>query len=212
MWIFFARHGQTDWNLLKKVQGTTDIPLNANGILQAEGLYKNLQQIPVTLGKVYCSHLERAIMTAQIVAEGFQVPIEKVSGLEEMNLGDFEGHTWVEIHQLYPKELAEWNSEKRFTKTPHGESYQMVLERLFQALDYILKDAPKDRDVLVVSHGAVIMTMIAILNDIPFEQSHTIDVENAKPLEFSMSELQEIRKKYETKRLSNKNRSHGGYT
>ena len=39
------------------------------------------------------------------------------------------------------------------------------------------------------------MTMIAILNDIPFEQSHTIDVENSKPFEFSMSELQEIRKK-----------------
>ena len=199
MRLFFARHGQTDWNILKKVQGTTDIPLNDIGIWQAIQLYENLKKMNAQLFKVYSSYQKRAFKTARIVGEKFQVPVVELMGLEEMNLGDFEGHTWDEIRKLYPKELENWNSQKRYNRSPNGESYQMVLERLFQALDTIYeqvaKEQVKDKDILIVSHGAVIMTLIALKNNIPFEQSHTIVVENAMPIEFSLDELEEIRKK-----------------
>lgn len=196
MKIYFARHGQTDWNILRKVQGTTDIPLNETGMLQANELCQYLQDNHISFAKIYTSYQIRARQTAQIIDWHFHTGFEVVNGLEEMNLGLFEGHTWEEIEALYPEELRLWNSYKRYNKSPQGESYQMVMERLFGALDHILEqyDTSSDQNLLIISHGAVIMTLIAMHNDIPFEQSHTIAVENARPIEFTIEELDEIKR------------------
>lgn len=197
MKIYFARHGQTDWNIVRKVQGTTDIPLNETGILQAGQLCENLKEKNISFSKIYTSYQKRAVQTAQIVDEQFHTGYEIVKGLEEMNLGLFEGHTWEEIHALYPEEFKLWNSYKRYNKSPEGESYQMVMERLFKALDYIFEknDTSSDDNILIISHGAVIMTLIVMRENLPFEGSHTIAVDNATPIEFTISELEEIRKK-----------------
>ena len=197
MKVYFARHGQTDWNTLAKVQGTTDIPLNENGILQAYKLCEFLKENSISFERIYTSYQVRAKQTAQIIDEQFHTGYEIVSGLEEMNLGLFEGHTWDEIHSLYPEELRLWNSYKRYNRSPEGESYQMVMERLFKALDHIFEkhDVSSDNNLLIISHGAVIMTLIAMRNDIPFEQSHTIAIDNASPIEFSTEELYKIKNK-----------------
>ena len=92
MKVYFARHGQTDWNILAKVQGTTDIPLNENGILQAQNLCEYLKEKGISFEKIYTSYQLRARQTAQIVDEQFHTGYEIVKGLEEMNLGMFEGH------------------------------------------------------------------------------------------------------------------------
>lgn len=197
MKVYFARHGQTDWNIVRKVQGTTDIPLNETGILQAGQLCDNLKEKKISFSKIYTSYQKRAEQTAKIVGDQFHTEYEIVNGLEEMNLGLFEGHTWEEIHALYPEELKLWNSYKRYNKSPEGESYQMVMERLFGALDYIFdqNDTSSDDNILIISHGAVIMTLIVMRENLPFEGSHTIAVDNATPIEFTISELEEIRKK-----------------
>ncbi len=197
MKVYFARHGQTDWNIVRKVQGTTDIPLNETGILQAGQLCENLKEKNISFSKIYTSYQKRAVQTAQIVDEQFHTGYEIVKGLEEMNLGLFEGHTWEEIHALYPEELKLWNSYKRYNKSPEGESYQMVMERLFKALDYIFdqNDTSSDDNILVITHGAVILTLIVMRENLPFEGSHTIAVDNATPIEFTITELEEIRKR-----------------
>lgn len=197
MKVYFARHGQTDWNIVRKVQGTTDIPLNETGILQAGQLCENLKEKNISFSKIYTSYQRRAVQTAQIVDEQFHTGYEIVKGLEEMNLGLFEGHTWEEIHALYPEELKLWNSYKRYNKSPEGESYQMVMERLFKALDYIFdqNDTSSDDNILVITHGAVILTLIVMRENLPFEGSHTIAVDNATPIEFTITELEEIRKR-----------------
>ena len=197
MKIYFARHGQTDWNILRKVQGTTDIPLNENGIRQAQELCKNLEDRKISFEKIYTSYQARAVKTAQIVDEHFHSGYEIVLGLEEMNLGLFEGHNWDEILSMYAEEHKQWMSNKRYNRAPNGESYQMVMERLFRALDHIFEqhDTDSDKNLLIISHGAVIMTLLAMKRDIPFEQSHTIEVENATPIEFSIEELKDIRKR-----------------
>lgn len=195
MKIYFARHGQTDWNTLGKVQGTTDIPLNENGIAQAQLLCKKLEEIDISFEKIYTSYQVRAVKTAQIIDEHFHTGYEIVRGLEEMNLGLFEGHTWDEILSLYDEEHKLWLLNKRYNCTPDGESYQMVMERLFKALDYILgqHNTSSDKNLLIISHGAVIMTLLAMKRNIPFEESHTIEVDNASPIEFSIEELKDIR-------------------
>ncbi|WP_052301794.1 phosphoglycerate mutase family protein [Butyrivibrio proteoclasticus] len=155
MKIYFARHGQTDWNILRKVQGTTDIPLNETGMLQANELCQYLQDNHISFAKIYTSYQIRARQTAQIIDWHFHTGFEVVNGLEEMNLG------------------------------------------LFEALDNILEqyDTSSDQNLLIISHGAVIMTLIAMNNNIPFEQSHTIAVENARPIEFTIEELYEIKRR-----------------
>ena len=113
-------------------------------------------------------------------------------------MGAFEGHTWVETEALYPDELKRWNSNKRYERTPGGESFQMVLERLFRALDDIIgkHDPSLDQNLLVISHGGVIMPLIAINENIPFEESHLkITVPNATPICFSIDNLMHIKRK-----------------
>lgn len=139
MKFYFARHGQTDWNTLRKVQGTTDIPLNENGIRQAYQLCDYLKENSISFTKIYSSYQTRAVQTAEIAAEQFNTGYETVKGLEEMNLGLFEGHTWDEILSMYAEEFELWQADRRYSTSPGGESYQMVLERVFQALDYILE-------------------------------------------------------------------------
>ena len=194
MKIYFARHGQTDWNLQGKVQGATDIPLNGNGIAQAHRLCEKIKEENIDLEKIYTSDQIRAIRTAQIVDEQYHVGYEIVKGLEEMSLGDFEGHTWDEINALFPKELQYWNEDRRYHTSPNGESYQMVIERLFSALDHIIgqHDISSDKSLLIISHGAVIATLTAIQQDPPFSD-YRITVENATPVEFSIEKLEEIR-------------------
>ncbi len=197
MKFYFARHGQTDWNTLRKVQGTTDIPLNENGIRQAYQLCDYLKENSISFTKIYSSYQTRAVQTAEIAAEQFNTGYETVKGLEEMNLGLFEGHTWDEILSMYAEEFELWQADRRYSTSPGGESYQMVLERVFQTLDYILEqnDAASEGNVLIITHGAVIMTLLAVLRDVPFEQALTIRVDNAVPVVLNVDDLEEIRKK-----------------
>lgn len=200
MSILLARHGETDWNIAQRVQGTTDIPLNENGIKQAELLCGNLKRDNVNLCCIYSSCQRRALTTAQIVGSRYHVPVKVIPGLEEMNFGVFEGHTWDEIDMLYPDELKKWQTDKRYHKAPNGESYQDLLERLFSAFDRIMEEVEDDinsgRDVLILTHGTVIMSLLTLKNDLDFKTSYTvIHIENAQAIKLEPNDLQETQQK-----------------
>lgn len=200
MSILLARHGETDWNIAKRVQGTTDIPLNENGIKQAELLCGNLERDNVDLCRICSSCQKRALTTAEIVGSRYNVPVKVIPGLEEMNFGIFEGHTWVEIETLYPNELKKWQSDKRYHKAPNGESYQDLLERLFSAFNRIMKEVEDDinsgRDVLILTHGTVIMSLLTLKNDLDFKTSYTvINIENAQAIKLELNDLRETQQK-----------------
>ena len=200
MSIYFARHGETDWNIAMRVQGTTDIPLNENGMKQANLLFENLDKENVKLCQIYSSYQRRALTTAEIVGARCNVPVKVIRGLEELNFGLFEGHTWEEIGMLYSDEHSKWQSNKRYNKAPNGESYQELLERVFAALDQIIEEAKANldsgRDILILTHGAVLISLLTLKNDLDFNTSYMfISVENAKPIKFELSELEKIRKK-----------------
>lgn len=90
--LYFTRHGETDWNVEKKIQGATDVPLNGNGISQAKRLAQMLRKkrdseafCPV---RVYTSPQLHAAKTAQICAGALGIPCEALDGLREMELGE----------------------------------------------------------------------------------------------------------------------------
>lgn len=85
--ILFARHGETDWNLWRRVQGSTDTALNESGVRQAEKLGEKLKGEGIA--RIFTSEMQRARETAQIVASRLQIPVEPRAGLQELNLGDW---------------------------------------------------------------------------------------------------------------------------
>ena len=86
--IYLARHGETDWNVEHKLQGMTDVPLNANGRSQAAALAAMLKTIKVDA--VYSSTLSRSRDTAEAVAAG-RLTVQSLDGLRERNYGRFQG-------------------------------------------------------------------------------------------------------------------------
>jgi len=89
MEILLTRHGQTEWNLLKKVQGKADIELNEKGIEQAEKTRDSLKNEKVDL--ILCSPLKRAIQTAEIINQGRNIRMIIDERVSERDFGEFEG-------------------------------------------------------------------------------------------------------------------------
>ena len=87
--LYLMRHGQTDWNIVHKLQGRTDIPLNENGRQMAKEACQKYQDI--NIDKCFCSPLQRARETAELMLEGRNISIELDDRLQEMSFGTFEG-------------------------------------------------------------------------------------------------------------------------
>lgn len=207
MRIYIARHGETDWNVERRIQGSTDIPLNENGIRQAYSLSNYLERQLCaedhSLSSVFTSPLKRAKETAEIVGGELHLPVRVISGLEEMNFGVCEGKSWLEAKKEYPKELEAWEENKQFRRIPGGESYQDVLNRFFSAYSLIKKeleeeksDANKEKDILIITHGAVIMLLLSLKEGHSFQDSFIrVRVENARAYFFEEDEIEAIRAK-----------------
>lgn len=87
MKIYLIRHGQTDWNTEGRIQGSYDSELNENGIRQAKELGARLLESQVNFSRIYSSKQKRAYKTAEIISNITGKPLERVAGLEEINLG-----------------------------------------------------------------------------------------------------------------------------
>jgi broad specificity phosphatase PhoE len=158
--MLLVRHGETDWNLERRVQGHTDRPLNATGLEQAHALAEQLAG--ETLVAVYASDLARARETAAIVARAHGLEVILDPGLREKNFGTWEGLTDVEIEERFPAAVrGGWGD---------GETTEAVTERALAVIDRIRARHPTGT-VLVVSHGGplrAILASLAVEHDVIF--------------------------------------------
>jgi broad specificity phosphatase PhoE len=95
--FYFLRHGQTDWNLQGRLQGHTDIPLNATGLAQADAAADMLAHRSIDV--IVSSPLVRALKTAAIISERIDRPIYIDSQLKERSFGAFEGQIIADVKQ-----------------------------------------------------------------------------------------------------------------
>lgn len=165
--IYLVRHGETDWNLESKIQGQTDTPLNENGRKQARELAEKISAELCEIGSIYTSKKKRALETAEIIGEKFSIVPIIHQGLEEICLGVWEGYTWKQVREVFSEEYQNWHQNRRYQVPPGGESYQQLLNRLLPAIDDIAQREKKD--TLLVTHSAVIMTLMSYIHDTPFE-------------------------------------------
>lgn len=182
MKLFLIRHGQTDWNLKGKIQGSYDSELNEAGIIQAEELSKKIIENNYEFSKIYSSRQKRAMKTAQILSKATNVDYIQINGLEEMNLGEWEGLSWAEVKEKYPSEYDEWYKHRRYTKTPNGESYQDMLERVLISIRNIIKE--NCSNVAIITHSAVIMCLQCFITNTPFNEMTKFSVDNTTITEF----------------------------
>ena len=144
--IYVVRHGQTDWNLQGKIQGSTDIPLNETGLEQARAAAEALKNVKFDV--VFCSPLKRTRQTCEIIYDGKIIFDDR---LKEINYGDFEGQHRNSLS--FPFDDF-WNTEKNLIEK-NAESMTDLENRVFGFYDEILKKYP-DKTILVVCHGGTI--------------------------------------------------------
>jgi broad specificity phosphatase PhoE len=167
--IYLARHGQTDWNLARRLQGGTDVPLNDTGRAQARALADRLAGVP--LDAIYSSALQRSRQTAGAL-EG-RAPIEALPGLNEQSLGGFEGlyrdGRDPEREAAYARRSAD--PEDRLDG---GESENQHLARVEAAVRAIRARHPRGT-VLVVAHAGTNTHVLRALLGLTGEQASAID-------------------------------------
>ena len=144
--IYIVRHGQTDWNVLKKVQGQVDVELNETGIKQAEIIRDELVNVPIDL--IISSPLIRARKTAEIINMEHNLPIIYDERIMERNFGKYEG---MELKNVDTQELWDYYINKECNE---AETIQELFQRVYSFYDEILDKYP-DKNILVVTHGGV---------------------------------------------------------
>lgn len=193
MRVFIMRHGETDYNTEGRLQGTMDIELNENGRLQALRAAEKLKETGITLNKVYSSRLKRAAETAEIIASGFGVENIVVNGLEERNLGVWQGQKYTELKNLFAEDYYDGCSEQRGYIIKGGETCDQLLSRGIKAVKHILSQSDKDDCILILSHGVMIMALLTFAREPDFKVlSADLLPENLDLHEFDDNELSRI--------------------
>jgi len=140
--IHIFRHGQTDWNLIRRMQGHTDIPLNEEGRKQAQALQQYFKENPVDL--FVSSDLSRAQETAAIANAHLKQPLLLYPGFREVSLGILEGMTQEEVRRQFGDESWEkWASlhpENADFHYPQAESSRQAVMRFSMSLKIFCKE------------------------------------------------------------------------
>ncbi|EGS6500309.1 TPA: histidine phosphatase family protein [Vibrio parahaemolyticus] len=165
--IFVLRHGETEFNADKKLQGHCNSSLTSKGSDQARRVGTTLKQyVENRPFRVYSSTLGRALQTSQIVCEELNYSYEnlnKESRLKEFSLGEWEQRTIPSLEQEIPNLLAQndW-----YLQAPNCETYESVRERLSSWLS----DVVHDEDIVVVSHGLTGIVLRGLLLGMDYTQ------------------------------------------
>ncbi len=152
--LVFIRHGETDWNRRACFQGQIDVPLNANGLAQAQRLGTRLADEPGDA--LVSSDLQRAQQTAAPLAAAWRLPPVLDGGLREQRFGEWEGLDFPTIQARYPELWPQWLEHgPDFAAPGGGESMAQFHARVMAAVSALAAQAP-GRRLVVVTHGGVL--------------------------------------------------------
>jgi glucosyl-3-phosphoglycerate phosphatase len=154
------RHGQTTFNVERRFQGQTDVPLNTAGLQQAEQAAPYLAAMRPTA--IFSSDLSRAAQTAEALARLTGLPVQLDKDLRERSGGSWEGLTAQEIQERYPEAYSAWAPSD-------GETAAAVADRASLALERAADSLPGGSLAVVVAHGGSLGLGSARLLGIPDE-------------------------------------------
>ena len=177
--LYIMRHGRTDWNDRHKLQGSTDIPLNAEGRRMAENAREEYRNIP--LDECWCSPLIRARETAEILLLGRNIPIRTDERLREMGFGIYEGTENSFQDPDCPVNVI-FRAPEMYTRSVGGaETFDELFARTGEFLrDVIDPRMAQGKHVLIVGHGAMNLSIISRIRNLPRKDFWTPGIENCK--------------------------------
>lgn len=173
--VYLVRHGETEWNLARRIQGQSDSPLTATGRLQARQVAERIKSEGIT--HIITSDMGRTLETAQIIASVCGCEITTEPRLRELNMGVLEQRA---IESLTAEE-EQWRKSlidgTRGGRIPEGESMEELYARMFAALNSCL-DLPEGSRPLIVSHGIALSTLISRIMGVPAYSERRLRLRN----------------------------------
>ncbi len=186
MRIILVRHGQTQWNSEGRVQGRTDIPLNARGMAQAEAAGEWLSGRKIDA--VYASPLMRAHDTAKAIADRQGVCVKLLGEMIEIDFGLWEGKTSRELSKEFPEFWVDWSwhLDEEKSAMMRAESAYSILARAKRAVGAVMDENAADATVAIVSHTMPIKLLMADAVGIPLENMRQVKVDNCGVCELEL--------------------------
>lgn len=147
--LYIGRHGETDLNSEDKLRGWLDVPLNDDGIKEAERMAKKMEDVP--LDRIYTSDLDRADHTAQIIAKNHQIiPIPR-SWFRPINFGEWNGRKISDIKDKMQQLLDQWKTDPE-KSAPGGESFEDFQDRNLGGLQAVMRAANDGDEIMIAAH------------------------------------------------------------
>ncbi len=162
--IFFIRHGETDWNKEHLFQGKSNIPLNSNGIKQAENLANSLKNEKIDI--IFSSPLDRALQTANIINKYHHATLYLDNQILERGLGELEGQCSnnYDLPTLLEQILELSHKDNSIY---HVESLQILLNRAYHFLNTLIsKYNNTNNNIYIVTHGSTLLALMLILGQL----------------------------------------------
>ena len=158
--LYIVRHGETEWNVIKRFQGQLNTPLTEKGMEKLGETGKKLKNI--LFDQVYTSELERTVNSAEIILNennGYKnnkLELQKLAELNEVYFGVWQGLTYEEVFLKYPEEADNYfyNVKNYNAENVEAENLKDALERFLKGINKIL-NRHKSGNILVVTHGTV---------------------------------------------------------
>lgn len=179
--LILIRHAETSCNHTGQYQGQIDNELSTIGKNQAKALAKSFYFDAINnknyIDAIYSSDLKRAQKTATYISKQLCIPINLMKNLREISFGLWEGLTFDEIYNKWPKEAAQFIETPALVKIPQGESVIELQQRAMLALDKICKNHI-NQTVIIVTHGGFIKTVIAKILHMPLSSMWNLEIGN----------------------------------
>ena len=155
--IILIRHGETEWNSQKRMQGHSNSDLSSVGQSQIQALGQWMKNVPFDL--IYSSDSLRAKQTAEAITQFSGHELQFDQRLREKNLGVFEGLTSEEARERHPEVFRLFKTAGSKYVIDEGESTQQLQDRALEIVDEIRIKHPEER-VLLVTHGGFIRVVM----------------------------------------------------
>ena len=166
------RHGYSVFNKERRFTGQCDVDLDSVGFKQAQDT-ANYVLSNYKIDAIYSSDLKRAVDTATPVAKALNLPINTLKGLRELDVGDWEGLTFEQVRDGYPKEFEHYKTDIGNAYCVGGESYADLVKRSDETMRALAKDND-GKTLLVSTHGGFIRCLRSAWLNIPLGEIKNI--------------------------------------
>ena len=157
--FYFVRHGQTEWNAIRRMQGQWNSDLTELGETQAKITGKFLSILDIQY--LVSSPLDRTMQTTKIINKYLKLDVNYDNRIMEWNCGDWSGEMWDNVSQKWPIEFAAWRAAQFYHRGPNCENYPDMIKRVTPFLEEILNTGYER--IAIISHGIIGRVMVSTL-------------------------------------------------